>query len=140
MNRPDFSNYLVHFSSNGTLKGNDHDNPVADVVPMTAQERLISILRDKKIRASSMPWTGAHAVCFTECPWSSLLAHTKVYSPYGVGFSKKNYFCKAWWTSNLYPSGYIQKTRKIWICYAFKIIFNTLCSCISAATYETSDI
>lgn len=94
VNRPDFSNYLVHFSSNGALKGNNDDNPVVDVVPMTAQERLISILRDKKIRASSMPWTGAHAVCFTECPWSSLLAHTQVYSPYGVGFSKKTIFAK----------------------------------------------
>ncbi len=54
MNRPDFSNYLVHFTSEGDLKGNNDGNPVVDIVSMTAQERLISILRNKKIRASSM--------------------------------------------------------------------------------------
>ena len=41
-----------------------------------------------------MPWTGAKAVCFTECPWMSLLAHTKLYSPYGIGFKKGLVFSK----------------------------------------------
>src|SRR5216683_760971 len=27
-----------------------------------------------------MPWTGKRAVCFTECPWSSLLSHANAYS------------------------------------------------------------
>ena len=93
-NRPDFSNYLVHFTSNGQPKGGIEDNPISDIVHLNAFERLQQILQDKKIRASKMPWKGANAVCFTECPWSSLLAHTENYSPYGIGFSKKSVFAK----------------------------------------------
>jgi hypothetical protein len=55
---------------------------------MDAMERLISILDSRKIIASTMPWIKANAVCFTECPWSSLLQHTKNYSAYGIGFTK----------------------------------------------------
>lgn len=93
-NRPDFSNYLVHFTSDSQPKGGVDNNPVKDIVGLSASERLLRILKDKKIRASQMPWTGANAVCFTECPWSSLLAHTENYSPYGIGFSKKSVFAK----------------------------------------------
>ena len=93
-NRPDFSNYLVHFTSAGQPKGGVDNNPVKDIVGLSASERLLCILKDKKIRASQMPWTGAHAVCFTECPWTSLLAHTKQYSSYGIGFSKQLVFSK----------------------------------------------
>ncbi|HEY1402091.1 MAG TPA: abortive infection system antitoxin AbiGi family protein [Terriglobales bacterium] len=39
-----------------------------------------------------MPWTGKRAVCFTECPWSSLLSHANAYSPYAVGFKKPRVF------------------------------------------------
>lgn len=56
--------------------------------------RLISILTDKKIIASTMPWTGTHAVCFTECPWTTLVDHTLQYSPYAIGFSKKFVFSR----------------------------------------------
>ena len=56
---------------------------------MSAFERLISILQQKKIAAANLPWTNKPAVCFTECPWSSLLRHADRYSPYGIGFSKK---------------------------------------------------
>lgn len=94
MFKPDFSQYLAHFTTDGEPKGSTEGNPVGDVASMSAFERLISILNEKKIRASSMPWTGAHAVCFTECPWSSLLSHTKAYSPYGIGFHKKIVFAK----------------------------------------------
>ncbi len=94
MNRPDFSNFLVHFTTNGNPKGGSKDNPVGDISDMSAYDRLIAILNEKTIRASSMPWTGAKAVCFTECPWASLLAHTEVYSPYGIGFSKRIVFSK----------------------------------------------
>ncbi len=73
--RPDQSNYLAHFAS-----GDD------------AYTRLESILRDKTIRAGELPWTKRRAVCFTECPWSSLLAHANQYSPYGVGFQKPRVF------------------------------------------------
>lgn len=93
-NRPDFSNYLVHFTSNGQPKGGTEGNPVGDIVRLDAFERLKKILQDKKIKATRMPWTGENAVCFTECPWSSLLAHTEKYSPYGIGFFKKSVFAK----------------------------------------------
>ena len=36
-----------------------------------------------------MPWTNTRAVCFTECPWFSLLQHVNSYSSYGIGFNKK---------------------------------------------------
>jgi hypothetical protein len=61
---------------------------------MTVRERLISMLGDKNIIASTMSWTASHAVCFTECPWSSLIEHTSVYSPYGIGFSKQSIFSR----------------------------------------------
>lgn len=35
-----------------------------------------------------MPFTHVFAVCFTECPWTSLVEHAKKYSPYGIGFKK----------------------------------------------------
>lgn len=94
MNRPDFSNYLAHFTKDSELSANDENNPVWRYKDMSAQEKLISILESKIIKASSMPWTNARAVCFTECPWSSLMAHTKKYSAYGIGFSKKIVYAK----------------------------------------------
>lgn len=60
----------------------------------TAKERLISILQTKKILSSNMPWTNLSCVCFTECPWSSLLSHTQQYSPFGIGFTKEYIFKK----------------------------------------------
>ena len=94
MNRPDFSNYLAHFTKDGALCSAAEDNPARPFAQMSAFDRLVSILNNQIINASTMPWTGAHAVCMTECPWSSLLAHTQQYSPYGVGFSKKSVFVK----------------------------------------------
>ena len=73
--RPDQSDYLAHFT-----KGEK------------AYENLISILRDRVILAGNLPWTGKPAVCFTECPWSSLLAHASQYSPFGIGFTKPHVF------------------------------------------------
>lgn len=57
-----------------------------------AYDNLVKILEDKALVASSIPWTKKDTVCFTECPWSSLLRHTKQYSPFGVGFTKKHVF------------------------------------------------
>ena len=92
MNKPDFSNYVAHFTTDGKFKGDN--NTEVEFEQMSAYDRLINILRSKTIKASNMPWTGAKAVCFTESPWTSLLAHTQQYSPYGLGFSKKSLFDK----------------------------------------------
>lgn len=72
---PQDSNYLAHF----TKGDNAYDN-------------LVSILQAGVIRAGTLPWTNRPAVCFTECPWSSLLNHARNYSPYGVGFGKYHVF------------------------------------------------
>lgn len=72
------------------MEGND--NPANAFVEMNACERLIAILKSGVIKASSMPWTGRRAVCFTECPWSSLLDHANQYSSFAVGFTKPHVF------------------------------------------------
>ena len=77
-NRPDVSEYLAHFTKGKSGK--------------TALQILQTILESKMLIASSLPWTNRPAVCFTECPWTSLLAHSKQYSPYGVGFAKPRVF------------------------------------------------
>lgn len=88
MSRPDQSFFLAHFTKNG--KNYDGSKgPHDDVNEMSALERLISILKDRKITAFELPWTNRKAVCFTECPWGSLLRHAKSYSPYGIGFTKR---------------------------------------------------
>lgn len=93
--RPDFSNYLAHFTTNRMPVGKKDDkNPVKNKAKGQAITRLINILNDKEIVASTMPWTNSHAVCFTECPWTSLIDHTKAYSPYGIGFEKSLIFSR----------------------------------------------
>lgn len=92
MNRPDFSDYLAHFTKESKPCSDDAKNPALPFAGMSAKDRLISILQAKKISSSIMPWTGASAVCFTECPWSSILAHTQNYSPYGIGFTKQHIY------------------------------------------------
>lgn len=88
MPRPDQSFFLAHFTKAGRAYDplNHPESPTID--QMSAFERLISILQQKKIAAANLPWTNKPAVCFTECPWSSLLRHADRYSPYGIGFSK----------------------------------------------------
>lgn len=93
INRPDFSNLLAHFTTGRNPVGNtDKENPVKEIAKGSALKRLISILEQKKIIASTMPWTNCRAVCFTECPWTSLIEHTRNYSSFGIGFSKENIF------------------------------------------------
>lgn len=94
MNRPDFSNYLAHFTKDGVFCSETQDESLKDIEQMSALDRLISILRSQVIKASTMPWTGAHAVCLTECPWSSLINHTQQYSCYGLGFNKHSVYAK----------------------------------------------
>jgi Putative abortive phage resistance protein AbiGi, antitoxin len=71
------SNFVAHFT-----KGK------ADV-PF---HNITKILNERKILAGTLPWTRNPAVCFTECPWSSLLGHAKNYSAYGIGFTKAHVF------------------------------------------------
>lgn len=117
MSRPDQSFYLAHFTKNG--KNYDGTaGPHEEISEMSAFERLIGILENKKIGAFELPWTGKKAVCFTECPWGSLLRHAKAYSPYGIGFTKKliysrggnpviyanpNMFNEQKWDERIYP-------------------------------------
>jgi len=93
MARPDFSDYLGHFTTDRQPLGYEEaDNPCNQFAATSAKDRLVSILTTKRIKASSMPWTKRQAVCFTECPWASLLDHANWYSPYGVGFTKPHVF------------------------------------------------
>lgn len=88
MNRPDFSEYLAHFTKDGDPCNTDAGNPALAYRTMSAKDKLICILNNRLIHPSVMPWTHANAICFTECPWSSLVSHTKNYSSYGIGFRK----------------------------------------------------
>lgn len=88
-NRPDFSEYLSHFTKDGDFCHIEQTDDMDAFRKMTAFERLCSILKMKEIKTSIMPWTNTPGLCFTECPWSSLLMHTKQYSPYGIGFTKE---------------------------------------------------
>lgn len=91
--RPDFSNYLAHFTKDAAPFGAmDKGNPTNQFGGLTAVERLIRILDSGEIKASSIPWVGRYGVCFTECPWSSLLDHANQYSSCGVGFTKPHVF------------------------------------------------
>jgi hypothetical protein len=91
--RPDFSMYVAHFTSD-RISVNGIKNPANEYKEISAYERLLNILELKKITASEMPWTHSRAVCFTECPWTSLLLHTEEYSTYAIGFSKAAVFSK----------------------------------------------
>lgn len=95
MERPDFSNYLAHFTVNRQPCSRAQDNPTNQFKGVKAIDRLESILKGKKIFASRLPWNNKEAVCLTECPWGSLLAHAKTYSPYGIGFTKEFIFSKS---------------------------------------------
>lgn len=96
MPRPDFSEYVVHFTkSDRPHCASRADAP--DFIPSISQmttplARLAAILGERRIRATPMPWTGSPSVCFTECVWGSLLHHAATYSPYGVGFAKSFLF------------------------------------------------
>jgi hypothetical protein len=91
--RPDFSDYLAHFTTGRKPVVADEGNPTIELTTgKDAYDRLISILENKRIASSHLPWKGGQAVCFTECPWSSMIDHAKQYSPYGVGFAKPRVF------------------------------------------------
>jgi len=73
--RSDQSQYLAHFA-----KGHK------------AYDNILSILNERQIRAGTLSWTKLPVVCFTECPWPSLIQHAEHYSPYGIGFTKPHIF------------------------------------------------
>lgn len=117
--KPDQSFYLAHFTSERPPIGEkEKENPTISVTKnKTAYEKLVSILTSKKIIASTLPWNKKNAVCLTECPWTSLLAHANNYSPYGIGFNKAfifgtggapafyvraDYFDKQQWADHIY--------------------------------------
>ena len=89
MSRPDISNYLAHFTSYKFPRTHKSEtNPTNAYKHYSPLKRLENILTERKIISSELPWTGKRAVCLTECPWTSLVDHTKQYSPYGIGFKK----------------------------------------------------
>jgi hypothetical protein len=86
--RPDFSDYVVHFTKGAKPFGDDGSAALSAIAALDSSARLTKMLSDWKIIATPMPWTSRPAVCFTECTWVSLLDHSKRYSPFGIGFSK----------------------------------------------------
>jgi hypothetical protein len=94
--RPDFSDYVVHFSKDEapiTIK-DETESDIISITPKSAFDRIKNIIQNKKIYSTRMPWTNKKAICFTECTWSSLLAHSKHYSKYGIGFHKSFVFSR----------------------------------------------
>lgn len=89
MNRPDFSDYVAHFTKDASPIIVSEAPPE---IKGSAYERLIKILETKKIFATMMPHNNKKAVAFTECPFWSLIDHAKNYSPYGIGFTKAHLF------------------------------------------------
>jgi hypothetical protein len=93
----DYSPFVVHFTKSHRLV---REELVVDGDPLflhrhaAAKDRLISILRDRTIHASPMPFlpTDRRAVCFTECIWDGLTRLAGQYSAYGVVFSKRLIF------------------------------------------------
>src|SRR5581483_7250810 len=97
MPRPDFSEYVVHFTKSarpfGLARAGAPRVPgLTEIGALSAYERLVAMLQQGVIRATNMPWTDKPCVCFTECVWGSLLDHALRYSHYGIGFHKKALF------------------------------------------------
>lgn len=53
MPKPDQSFYLAHFTKDAIAADPQHSNPEC----ASALDRLVSILRDRTIRANTIPWT-----------------------------------------------------------------------------------
>jgi hypothetical protein len=91
VSRPDFSEYVVHFTKDvppAAAGRNDAPNVVSQIAPLAARDRLFSMLRTRIVAATPMPYTGRPAIAFTECVWASLLDHASTYSRLGIGFTK----------------------------------------------------
>lgn len=93
MPRPDFSEYVVHFTKDAAPFGAARaPGETQDIAPLDASARLLQIMEQGVVRATRMPWTNHPAVCFTECTWTSLFDHANCYSRYGLGFRKQFLF------------------------------------------------
>lgn len=88
MNRPDFSDYLAHFTKS---KAPDVDSAEELGIPDRAFDRLVKMLREGNILATSMRHS-RRAVALTECTWGSFPDHADHYSPYAIGFTKKHVY------------------------------------------------
>src|SRR5438045_3933931 len=94
---PDYSPLVVHFTASRQMVGHrmiQDGHPLFSHLQATAQERLRSILAERTIYASPMPFlpTQCEAVCFTECIWDGLNFLADNYSSYGLVFSKRLIF------------------------------------------------
>jgi len=76
------------------LVGETH--PLYNFKNKPSRDRLLNILKERKIHASPMPFLphNANAVCFSECIWEGLASLAEQYSAYGVVFSKRLIFRK----------------------------------------------
>ncbi len=112
MQRPDFSEYVVHFTKDAAPIVGEQDEPDASqIAALTAKDRLISILESGEILATRMPWTNRPAVCFTECTWGSLLFHADRYSRYGIGFHKAFLFAAGGGPAIYLPPGLMEHQK-----------------------------
>jgi hypothetical protein len=110
--RPDFSMYVVHFTKDSApISAAKNPDAVASLTALSAKERLFAILKAKQIQATRMPWTNKPAVCFTECTWTSLFAHARQYSPYGVGFRKEFLFAAGGGPAVYMPPALLEKQK-----------------------------
>ncbi len=87
-NRPDFSEYVAHFTKSGAP---DVDSANALGIPPRAFDRLVKMLGEGNIIASTMKHS-RKAVALTECTWASFPDHAEHYSPYAIGFTKKHVY------------------------------------------------
>ncbi|MCG3150641.1 MAG: hypothetical protein PCFJNLEI_04130 [Verrucomicrobiae bacterium] len=94
--RPDFSQFVVHFTKDAAPFGaaSEPAGAIKDIGKLSARERLFAMLESGNIHATRMPWTNRPAICFTECTWGGLLYHSRQYSPFGIGFSKAYLFSR----------------------------------------------
>ncbi len=93
----DYSPLVVHFTKSHRMVREDlivDGDRLFAYRRAEAKERLISILTDRIIHASPMPFlaTNPRAVCFTECIWESLTSLVGQYSSYGIVFGKRLIF------------------------------------------------
>jgi hypothetical protein len=95
MARPDFSDYVIHFTKGSTpwrARYAPQPSSLVEIAYLDAVGRLVRILEQRTIAATPMPWTDKEAVCFTESVWASLPYHAAAYSRCGIGFSKSFVF------------------------------------------------
>src|SRR5438309_3032844 len=112
MTRPDFSEYVVHFTKNAKPFSEDTDDAeLAQIAGMSARDRLYHMLSAGRIKATRMLWTNKLAVCFTECTWASLLFHAKRYSGYGMGFHKSFLFAAGGGPAIYLPPGLMEHQK-----------------------------